>query len=134
MTTAACGGSEFSAAGSGGSAGSTSGGRSSGGSGSGAAGAGGQGAATGGLGGTGAAVAGCIAYHHAYCAWADRCDQYLYGGSLEACQSTAESNCSWYELPGIAITSADFTRCAESYDSVRCDATPTCELRPGTRE
>jgi hypothetical protein len=79
-------------------------------------------------------VAGCIAYHHAYCAWADRCDQYLYGGSLEACQSTAESQCSWYELPGIAITGADFTRCAESFDAGRCDATPTCELPPGTRE
>ncbi|HEY3494136.1 MAG TPA: hypothetical protein VGK73_05595, partial [Polyangiaceae bacterium] len=69
-----------------------------------------------------------------YCAWAERCDQYLYGGSLGACTSIAEARCAWLELPGVAITGDDYRRCADDYATASCQGVPACELPDGTIE
>jgi len=88
---------------------------------------------TSGSGGTGGVVAGCVQYVESYCAWAARCDEYLFGGSLSACQGIADEQCAWLELPGIAITGPDYARCATSYDAASCeDVVETCELPNGT--
>lgn len=153
-TTAACGGSEFSAADGEANGGSSSGGRAATGGSSGSGGSGGSeadggtggsgengGTGTGGTGGdggssgSGGAVAGCIEYYRAYCAWADRCDTYLFGGSVEACESVADDVCAGLELPGITITGADYARCAGDLEAAVCTGTLVpCELPNGTIE
>jgi hypothetical protein len=141
VTIAACGGSEFTAAdakASGGSAGSgTSGGSSASGGTGGSSASGGSGGAdaSGGTGGSSGVEASCVSYQRAYCAWAERCDEYLYGGSLAACENIAEESCAWYTLPGVPGTGADYARCAQSLNTAECDgdAVP-CDLPKGTLE
>jgi len=125
--------------GSGGSGGSTGGGQSGGTGGTGGTGGAGENGGTGGSGGAGgssgagSAVVECVTYYRAYCAWADRCDEYLYGGSVAACESAAEVSCEWVGLPGVEITGPDYAECAAEYASVSCDdAPPACELPSGT--
>jgi hypothetical protein len=136
VATAACSGSEFSAAdapASGGAAGSSGGGQSGGSGGSvTSGGSGGAGATSGAGGAAGGVVAGCIAYYEAYCARAERCDQYLYGGSFAACRGIAEESCAWYELPGVTASGADFARCAAAHEASECGAVEPCELPLGT--
>lgn len=136
---AACGGSEFSAAdreptgGSSGAGGRSSSGGSSGSGGSSATGASGGSGGSGGSSGSGGAFAGCVEYFHEYCAWAERCDTYLFGGSVAASESVPETSCAAVDLPGITITAADYATCAANLAAVACTGTlVTCDLPNGT--
>ncbi len=112
-----------------GGSGGTSGDSGSGGSGTGGA-SGGNGASGG---SAGSASASCAEYIAAYCEWAGRCTEYVYGGSVEACKKLSDSSCAWSALPGVGWTEATFGACAAGYASAECAPTEAiCETPGGT--
>jgi hypothetical protein len=84
-------------------------------------------------GSAGASVASCEGYINAYCAWAARCTEYVYGGSVEACESLSATSCEWNALPGIGWTDTTYGACADAYAQADCAPTESiCELPAGT--
>jgi hypothetical protein len=84
-------------------------------------------------GGGGVSDATCAEYIRAYCEWSARCTDYVYGGSVEACQSLAATSCPWYQLPGIGWTDASFGACTTVLESADCAPTEAiCETPRGT--